>query len=289
MTGSIARKSLGFVLISLLSFIVVYPILYLALGAFTSVERLSQTVLLPIPDLFDLSRVASAFTALRGAYLATLVRVVFYLIVTVAVGVLGGYILSKLRFPGRRVVFWLLLSGLVMPAILMMVPQYILAAHLPLVGGNDIFGQGGHGFIGEWPVLFMYGWVPPFAIFLIKQTLDMVPNDYEDAARVDGAGLFTLLWHVYGPLLRPVIAALVILTFLVYWNDYLWPSVTIGGSPSWYPISFALVGGGGSFGAPPANPDVFLYLLMALWPPAVVFFLLQRNFVQGLVASGLKG
>ncbi len=126
-----------------------------------------------------------------------------------------------------------------------------------------------------------------FAIFLLKQNFDMLPNDYEDAAKIDGAGLFTILFRVYGPMLVPALAALTIVTFLTYWNDYLWPSLTIYGNPDWYPISFQL----GNLGnrALEASPGAFMNFLMVMWPPALVYFVLQRYFVQGLVASGLKG
>jgi multiple sugar transport system permease protein len=277
------------VFLGVTSFIMVYPVLYMLLGAFTTEERLYDTVFLPLPNSFSWARLARAWAGVADAYGATLARVGFYLAVTLLVGVLGGYVFSKLRFPGRNQVFLLLLSGLVMPTILMILPQYILAARWPLAGGNDLWGQGGHGFIGQWPVLFMYGWVPPFAIFLLKQTFDMLPNEYEEAAKIDGAGLFTIIFRIYGPLLGPALAALAIVTFLTYWNDYLWPSLTINGHPEWYQISLKVVGTSGTAGNFVPSPGTFTRLLMALWPPAAVYFLLQRQFVQGLVASGLKG
>lgn len=263
----------------------IYPILYLVLGAFTTNERFMEAVFLPVPNTFNLRGLARTWEAVRGAYLVTLLRVSFYLVMTLLVGVMGGYIFSKLRFRGRHQLFMLMLSGLVMPSVLMILPQYILMARFPLAGGNNLWGQGGHGFAGEWPVLFMYGWVPPFAIFLLKQNFDMLPTEYEEAARMDGAGLFTIIFRVYGPLLKPALAALTVVTFLGVWNDYLWPSLTIAENPDWHPIAFKigeLVGGRG-------GPGTFMRILMVFWPPALVFFWLQRYFVQGLVASGLKG
>jgi multiple sugar transport system permease protein len=208
------------------------------------------------------------------------------------VGLIGGYIFSKMRFPGKNKVFLLFLSGMVMPGILMLVPMYLLMAWFPLAGGNNILGQGGHGFIGEWPVLFVYGWVPPFAIFLLKQSYDMLPTEYEDAAKIDGAGMFTIIFRVYGPLLAPPIVALIIVTFLGVWNDYLWPSMTIAGHPDYYPIAYRIQWVILSDWSPVGTTDypaVMVRTFLATWPPAVVYFLLQRYFVQGLVASGLKG
>ncbi len=283
-------KTLSYLFLIVASFGMIYPVLYMMLGAFTTEEQFFRSGFLPIPNLLSWQRVGWALDLVQGAYLVTLLRTAFYVGVTLLVGVVAGYIFSKLRFPGRERLFLLLLSGMVMPAILMIVPQYVLAARWPLAGGNDLWGQGGHGFAGEWPVLFMYGWVPPFAIFLMKQNFDMLPNDYEDAARIDGAGLFTIIFRIYGPMLKPSAAALTIVTFLTMWNDYLWPSVAIVSQPAWYPISYQIgsLVNSTNMGSLP-GPETFLILLTALWPPALVYFLLQRYFVQGLVASGLKG
>ncbi len=283
-------RALNYLFLSVAGFIMIYPVLYLVLGAFSTDERFFEASFLPLPNKINLEVLGYAWEWMQRAYFVTLLRAGFYLVLTLGVGVIAGYIFSKMRFPGRDTVFLLLLSGMVMPAILMIVPQFIFMARFPLAGGNNWLGQGGHGFINDWPVLFINGWVPPFAIFLFKQNFDMLPNDYEDAAKIDGAGMFTIIFRVYGPLLRPTVAALVILTFLAIWNDYLWPSLTISGNSEWAPISYLLGNAGsGGQGTPSANPALFNIFLLAMWPPAAAFFLLQRNFVQGLVASGLKG
>jgi multiple sugar transport system permease protein len=280
-------RTVLYLLLAVSSFIMIYPVLFLVLGAFTTDERFFETRFLPIPNHLNLAWIWEALEWMQRAYLVTLLRVGFYLVISLLVGLIAGYIFSRMRFPGRDKLFLLLLSGLVMPAILMIVPQYMLAARWPLAGGNDLFGQGGHGFIGEWPVLFLYGWVPPFAIFLFKQNFDMLPADYEEAAKMDGAGMFTIIFRVYGPMLRPAIAALTIVTFLAIWNDFLWPSLTVSGNSDWQPISY-LIGNAGQNGIS-ANPAVFNFFMLAMWPPAAAYFLLQRYFVQGLVASGIKG
>ena len=271
----------------------IYPVLYVFLGAFTTRDRFFETIILPIPNTLNLAAFQRAFSVLvLDAYLFTLARCAFYVAFSVLVGVLGGYVFSKLRFPGRNKLFLLFLSGMVMPAVVMILPMFLMMSRFPNMGGNNLFGQGGHGLIGELPILFVFGWVPPFAIFLLKQSFDMVPNDYEDAAKIDGAGFFTIVTRIYWPLLKPPIVALIIITFLAVWNDYLWPSLTISPNGDILPITMRLQGviqgnfdsvGGGN------SPGGMIRILLALWPPAAVYFLLQRYFVQGLVASGLKG
>jgi multiple sugar transport system permease protein len=288
-------RTLSYIFLIISSFVMIYPVLFMALGTFTTNDRFLEATILPIPNTLNFKLFVDYLNAGLGrAYMVTLLRVVFYIIVTLTVGLFGGYIFSKMRFPGKNKVFLLFLSGMVMPGILMLVPSYLMMAWWPLAGGNNILGQGGHGWIGNWPVLFIGGWVPVFAIFLLKQSFDMLPREYEDAAKMDGAGMFTVIFRVYGPLLKPPIVALIILTFLGSWNDYLWPAMTISGNADWQPIAYKIqyvfVS---SVAYSPVGyvdyPSNMLRTFMATWPPAAVYFLLQRYFVQGMVASGLKG
>jgi multiple sugar transport system permease protein len=286
-------KTLSYLFLSISSFIMIYPVLFMVLGSFTTNERFLDATILPIPNTWNIELFKRAFGAgVWDAYVFTLLRVSFYILVTLGVGLMGGYIFSKMRFPGKNRIFLLFLSGMVMPGILMIVPSYLMMAWWPLVGGNNIFGQGGHGFIGDWRALFVGGWVPPFAIFLFKQSFDMLPTEYEDAAKMDGAGIFTIIFRVYGPLLKPPIVALVIISFLGIWNDYLWPLYTVSGHPEYYPIALRIQSVILSDYSPVGTTDypaAMVRTFLATWPPAAVYFLLQRYFVQGLVGSGLKG
>ncbi len=286
-------RTLSYLFLGVSSFIMIYPVLFMALGAFTTKNRFLEADILPIPNTFNVTLFQRALGAgVWDAYVFTLQRCAFYIVITLFVGLLGGYIFSKLNFPGKNKVFLLFLSGMVMPGILMLVPMYLLMAWFPFFGGNNWLGQGGHGLIGQWPVLFVYGWVPPFAIFLFKQSFDMLPSEYEDAAKMDGAGMFTIIFRIYGPLLKPPIVALFIVTFLGVWNEYLWPSLTIAGHPEFYPIAYRIQSVILSDYSPVGTTDypaLMVRTFLATWPPALVYFLLQRYFVQGLVASGLKG
>lgn len=286
-------KWASYIFLIITSFIMIYPVLFMALGAFTTNDRFLEAVILPIPNTLNIELFERALGAgVWDSYIFTLQRCLFYIAITLLVGLIGGYIFSKFTFPGKNIVFLIILSGMVMPGILMLVPMYLMMAWFPLAGGNNILGQGGHGFIGEWPVLFIYGWVPPFAIFLLKQSFDMLPKEYEDAAKIDGAGFFTVIFRVYGPLLKPPMVALVIVTFLGIWNDYLWPSLTIAGNSAYYPIAYRIQSVVLSDYSPVGTtnyPSVMVRTFLAMWVPAAVYFILQRYFVQGLVSSGLKG
>jgi multiple sugar transport system permease protein len=292
-TTSVMVRVLSYVFLIVATFVLMFPILFMVLGAFTTPSRLAATILLPIPDALNLRTIQNAWNSgLWQAYVFTLARCMFYIALALIVGLIGGYIFSKLSFPGKHKLFLLFLSGLVLPQIVLIVPMYLMMVWFPLAGGNNILGQGGHGLINDWRILFVFGWVPPLAIFLCKQSYDMLPNEYQDAARLDGAGMFTIITRVYGPLLKPVIAALIIITFLSIWNDFLWPDLTLTDHPAFVPITLRVAGIGvsnTSSGGGPPNPAALMRILLALWPPALVYLALQRYFVQGLVASGLKG
>lgn len=286
-------RGLSYLFLAVSSFIMIYPVLFMVLGAFTTKERFLSATFLPIPNTFNFPLFKRAFGAgVLDAYIFTMLRVMFYISVTVIMGTVGGYIFSKMRFPGRNQVFLLFLSGMVMPGILMLVPMFLMVAWWPMTGGNNWLGQGGHGLVGQWQALFIFGWVPPFAIFLLKQSFDMLPTEYEDAAKMDGAGMFTIIFRVYGPMLKPPLVALIIVSFLGVWNDYLWPSLLIAGHPDYYPIALRIQSVILSDWSPTGTidyPALMVRTFLACWPPAAVYFLLQRYFIQGLVGSGLKG
>ncbi len=287
-------RTLSYIFLIISSLIMVYPMIYMLAGVFTTPDQFLRTITFPIPNTLNLELFKRALNAgIWDAYIFTLIRVGFYLAVTLLVGLIGGYIFSKLNFPGKNRIFLLFLSGMVMPGVLMLVPSYLMMAWWPNTGGNNWLGQGGHGFIEDWQVLFIGGWVPVFAIFILKQSFDMLPTEYQDAAKIDGAGIFTIMFRVYGPLLKPPLVALTILVFLGIWNDYLWPSLTVAGHPQWFPITLRmrdlLVAGRSEQYGIVDYPNAFVMTFLATWPPAAVYFLLQRYFVQGLVGSGLKG
>ena len=284
----------SYVFLCVTTLLVVYPVLYLVLGAFTTQERFIETIFLPIPNTLHVEFIAWALSAgLWEAYLFTFARVVFYIAINLLVGLIGGYIFSKLRFPGKDKVFLLFLAGMIMPGILMLVPNFVMMAWWPLAGGNDILGQGGHGLIGDWRVLFIFGWVPTGAIFLFRQSFDLLPTDYEDAAKLDGASMFTIIFRVYGPLLKPPAIALIIIVFLGVWNEYLWPSIVVAGHPEYYPVAVRIARLGdfpqqlSHYGE--SYSTALLGTLLVSWPPLLVYLVLQRYFVQGMVAFGLKG
>jgi len=183
-----------------------------------------------------------------------------------------GYALAKLSFPGKRILFAVVLGTLMVPAIVTFMPLFVLVANLNLVNTHA-------GLI----LPFLVG---AFGVFLMRQFIGGIPDELLDAARVDGAGEHYIFWRIVMPLCGPAIATLTILTFLGSWNSFLWPLV-VANTEDMYtlPVAIALFATG--------QQETNIALLMAgsvvvILPVLIVFILLQRYFTQGIAMTGIK-
>jgi multiple sugar transport system permease protein len=199
---------------------------------------------------------------------------------------LMAYTFAKRKFPGRDLLFFLLLATLMLPTPVVVVPNYLILKVIPLFGGNDLMGVGGHGWLDSYWGVIMPNLVNAFGIFLLRQYMKSIPDELLDAARLDGAGHFRIYWKVILPLSRPALAALAILTFQFWWQAFFWPLIVVS-SPSLYtlPLGLALF--------QEQNRTVWNLIMagsvVASLPLIVVFLLFQRQFVRGISVSGLKG
>lgn len=185
-----------------------------------------------------------------------------------------GYALAKLEFAGKRVLFALVLGMLMVPYVVLLVPQFVLVSNLHLV--NTYAGL----------ILPALAVAMPFGVFLMRQYISGLPDDLIDAARVDGAGEFRIFASVIAPLTRPALATLGILTFLGSWNNFLWPLVAAQTEDKYtLPVALALYSVG-------QNRTQYGLLLagsaVVVLPVLAVFIALQRYFVQGIAMTGIK-
>jgi multiple sugar transport system permease protein len=284
----------SYAILILASTVLLYPLIFMVLGSFVTIEEYSRVRFIPIPTSLNLDQYFSVLKDILPSARITIIRVLWYIALALGVALFGGYVFSRLRFPGRNFIFMFFLTGLVVPAILTSLPTYVMLARFPLAGGNDILGVGGSGFINQWPALLILGMVDVFALFLVKQNYDMLPVEYEEAAVLDGASLFTIIFRVYAPMLKPALVAIVIITFVNVWNDYFFPLLLVAGNTDLTPIAlrvqrviynYAVAAGLTAF----PYPVLFATATLICLPPVVLYLILQRYFVQGLSATGLKG
>lgn len=137
----------------------------------------------------------------------------------------AGYALAKLPVPGRDWIMLLMIALLVIPAEIVMVPLFLMAKSVPLVGGNDLFGAGGKGLIDTLPGLMVPHVISALGIFLMRQFYKGLPDELGDAARVDGASEIRIFLSIYTPLVLPAVAIVAVFAFQGAWNDFLWPLI----------------------------------------------------------------
>jgi len=199
---------------------------------------------------------------------------------------LAAYAFAKRRFPGRDLIFVMFLATMMIPGQVTLIPTYLVLKHVPLYGGNDIFGNGGHGWLDSYYGLIAPGAVSAFGVFLLRQYMVTIPDELLDAARIDGASEFSIYWRVVMPLARPALAATGIFTFIYAWEDFFWPLIIIS-SPDHYtvPLGLALyvVRNRTSWDIVMAGS------VLATLPMILIFAVFQRHFIRGIAITGLKG
>ncbi|SFS99909.1 carbohydrate ABC transporter permease [Paenibacillus sp. BC26] len=276
------------------SAVMFYPFLFQVMASIGSNKDYYDSILLPIPTEINLERYVNLFQndLIFRYFINTALRSIYYIAVTCLVSLIASYVFTKLRFKGRDTVFIIFLTSMMIPGQVTLIPTYLLFARFPFLGGNDWLGQGGHGMIDTWGALLLgSGIVNIAAIFLVKQTMESIPFEYEEAARIDGAGVFWTIFGIYFPMVRAVLAVIVITTFITIWNDYLWPLVAIN-NPNIQVINTgvtSLLTTMMQSGQVPEYPDFFALTAIVVLPPILVYLLLQRNFIQGYAMAGIKG
>ena len=187
---------------------------------------------------------------------------------------LGGYAFARLRFPGREILFMLVLATLMIPDQLRLVPVFVMLS--------------GWGLVGSFRGYMLIKLVLATNLFFMRQYFLTIPRDFEEAAKLDNAGHFKTFWKVMLPLDGPALAAITILTFQGIWNEFFWPLILLGfGDPSVYTVQLGIA----QFSAQYQTlwPQLMAASVMAILPIVVLFVLFQRYFVAGVVASGVKG
>jgi len=185
---------------------------------------------------------------------------------------MAGYAFAKRRFPGRDVLFWLVLSTLTVPAQVTLIPVFFLLKNLNL--------------LDTYPGVILPGFADVFGVFLMKQYIQTLPSELEGAGRVDGASEWQIYRHIILPLCTPALAVLAIFTFQRYWNSFILPLVVLRDSFK-YPVQVGLATLQGEF-----NTDYGMLMTgaaIAAIPMMLVFFVFQRYFVEGIRIGGVKG
>lgn len=227
-----------------------------------------------VPSAMTLEHYRELFTRLdlERSFLSSTIIAIGVTAISLFFNSMAGYAFAKLRFAGRERLFTILLAALVIPTQVGMLPLFLMLKSLGLV--NSYWG------------VIIPGMASIFGIFLIRQAMLAIPDELLDAARIDGAGEFRIYWSVVLPLARPALVTLAIFTFMASWNDFMWPLIVLTDDAKYtLPVSVAnLVG--------EHVQDVELMMASAVLtvvPVLLLFLLLQRHYISGLMGGSVKG
>jgi multiple sugar transport system permease protein len=244
----------------------------------TSLTSNSTAALGAIPIVKDWHLTTASYqTLLKGGdiwqwYLASAVTGVVTVFLSMLVCTMAGYALSRMRFKGSTLMMGLIVLGVMIPGQVLIVPLFALLNQLGILGTY-------------WSVILPQ--VPQvIAVFVFKHFFDSLPKDFEEAARIDGAGYWQTYTRILLPLSRPVIAAMSIVTFVGVWNNLLLPLFVLT-NPKLMTIPVGLATVQGSFGQRYA--DIQASSILGALPLIVLFLIFQRQVVEGVAGSGIKG
>lgn len=267
-------SALLYTAISIVCALMLIPFALVLFGAFKSQGEFTSDPGAWLPRSFgNVDNFVALFDRGFGTYLANGVIVaVIVVLANLLFGSMAGYALAKLRFRGRGFVFVMVLATMMVPIVAVFVPQFLVAVQLGLV--DTLIGI-------AFPMLVL-----PISVFIIRQFAHSIPEELFEAARLDGAGDVRVFATIFLPLLTPALATVSVLTFLSAWNAFVWPLV-IAQSQSTYtlPVGLAI--------AAQANQTTEYGVLLAgavvvLLPVLILFLFLQKYFVQGIAATGIK-
>jgi multiple sugar transport system permease protein len=265
-------RAVAWTLLFLGGVLMVTPFVYMLATSLKTNAEVYQLSLLPrAPTLDNYRRLAGAsgfprwFLNSLVIATATTASVLFF-------DSLAGYTLAKFRFRGRLLVFVSILSTLMVPTEMLVLPWYVLSRHL---GWLDTY----------WGIMFP-GMMTAFGTFLMKQFFESVPDELLEAGRVDGLGEFRIWWRIAMPLVTPALAALAIFTFLGNWTAFLWPLIATT-SRDLYTLPVGLASFSGEFQT--EWEMVMTGASVATLPTLLVFVALQKYIVRGVMLAGLKG
>ncbi|NYE18198.1 carbohydrate ABC transporter permease [Microbacterium immunditiarum] len=265
-------------ILSLGALVMVAPFLYMVSISFTESTYVLTTPPQFIPDPATLANYEQALMTqgLPLAFANSLYIAAISTAVSLLISSMMAYAFARFSFPGRELIFRILLVGLMIPAVMLLIPQFILAKHLALLDSH----------LGL--IVFYVAGSLALNTLLLRGFFEAIPGELDQAMQVDGANAWTRYWRLAIPLARPGLATAAIFTFFASWDEFAW-ALTIINTPELrtLPIVIRLFAGAGNNAVQWGL--VFAASVIAIIPVIVVFLAFQRHFVQGLTSGAVKG
>lgn len=273
------NKFVQYIILLLLAVFFMFPLIWMIVSSFKNDSQIfsdiSSVKAFALPafnnnyfyNYFDCLKQLPILKSMLNSFFYIGVIIIFSLIVNS----LAGYGFARLDFPGKKILFTILLSLMIIPAQTIMLPLFSIVYKL--------------GWINSYLGLIIPVIANPFYIFLFRQTFLGLPKEIEEAAKLDGANQYTIFVKLIMPLAKPIYATVAIMIFVATWNDFVWPVMVIS-DPSKQTIQMAL---SSLFSIQPVNYGrVMAGLTFVTIPVLIIFLTMQKYYVQGIVGSGSK-
>lgn len=212
---------------------------------------------------------------LGGWFFNTAFFSITIMVLRLAFDSLAGYALARIKFPGNRLIFYIILGTLMIPGVVLLIPRFIILKEL--------------GMLNTYQGLIITLAADAFGIFLMKQFFESIPEEIEEAASVDGASRFTMFTRIVLPMATPALTALAIFSFQGQWNNFLDVLIIINGNSNLWTLTLGLANLRGASGETLRWHQFLAGSVITTLPLAIIFFAFQRYFVEGVAYSGLKG
>lgn len=282
------NKIISYTVLIIFSAVMVLPLFTIIFTALKSDAEFNMGVMTLLPEAWKFENFILAMQATDWAtyFMNSIIVTIVSVGGSIIVSLLAGYTFARIKFKGNNVIFITLLLGLMVPPQVTIIPQFIIMNNVPFFNGNDLFGNGGSGFLDTHWALIIPQLAAPIGVFLARQFFMSFPKALDEAAYMDGAGYIRTFIQIYLPLSGPIIAAFGIIKTVHVWNDFFNPLIYTN-SPEMRTVQLGLQVFQGEF-------NVQFNLLMAATlivslPLIIMFFAFQKHFVQSLLSSAVKG
>lgn len=272
---ALLEKTAIYLVLIILAIIFTIPVFWMFSSSFKSLENTLTVNIKWLPEKLHFGNYTEIWGAeqFKTYFSNSLVVAITVTFATIFLASLTGYGLSKFDFPGRQVIFLFILSTMMVPFQVIVIPLYIIVRYF--------------GWIDTYQGLIIPGALTGFGVFFMKQYIQTISNEFIDVARIDGCSEFGIFWRIILPLSKPALAALGILTFLGSWNNLLWPLIVIQSEGlKTLPLGLAKI--------MQSEYGVRYNVLMsgaaiASAPMIIAFLIFQRRITKGITLGGLKG
>ena len=276
----IINKTIYHVLVTLFGLIMIYPLVWMFMSSFKDTNTIFTTATQLIPEEFKFENYVNGWKGFGGISFGTFFGNSLFISILATIGTvfssaIVGYGLQRCKFKGSRILFVAMLLSMMLPAQVLMIPQYLWYQQL--------------GWVGTYlPLIVPYCFaIQGFFVYLVMNFIGGIPKELDESAKIDGCTYYGIFARIIFPLLKPVLVTSFIFSFMWRWDDFLSALLYINDSAR-YPVSLALK----LFADPGSTSDygaMFAMASLSLLPIIVIFIFMQRYIVEGISTSGLKG